>query len=109
MRSPYTLEDPPPMDAPGLVVERTAWSLAADLWHDHLPDRLLGTDCATCVCPWPCATWEVADGIIAGVCTENPDTLRLGGRAMPGTPARSMITRTPATPVVVAGNEAGTA
>lgn len=72
MRSPYTLDDPPPVDAPVAVVERTAWSLAADLWHGHQPDTLLGADCARCRSPWPCPTWEVADGVLGDVCAARP-------------------------------------
>ncbi|HEY3505456.1 MAG TPA: hypothetical protein VGN37_22060, partial [Actinocatenispora sp.] len=72
MRSPYTLDDPPPIDPPVAVVERTAWSLAADLWHGHQPDSLLGADCAACRLPWPCPTWEVADGVLGDVCAARP-------------------------------------
>lgn len=72
MRSPYTLEDPPPIEPPDRVVEATAWSVAADLWHTHRPDTLLGTDCVRCQHGWPCPTWEVADSILGDVCAAVP-------------------------------------
>ena len=81
MRSPYTLEDPPPLGPPYPVVEATAWSIAADLWHRHRPDSLLGTECVGCRATWPCAPWVVADGILADVCATS------GVRARAAVPA----------------------
>ncbi|MEV0839867.1 hypothetical protein AB0I55_09940 [Actinocatenispora sera] len=82
MRSPYTLDSPPPRQPPAAVVEVTAWVLAADIWHGHQPDSLLGTECAECHGSWPCPSWEVADSILADVCP--PGT----------TPRRAADTRT---------------
>ncbi len=104
MRSPYTLDDPPPLQPPGPVIEITAWSIAADRWHEHHPDTLLGADCMRCRCAWPCPTWEVADGIIAGVYAEHLHAARAAaparaaaGRtlALPAAPARSAPTGPP--------------
>ncbi len=97
MRSPYTLDDPPPLQPPGPVIEITAWSIAADLWHEHHPDTLLGADCMRCRCAWPCATWEVADGIIAGVYAEHLQAARTGQA-----PARAGAGRTLALPAAAA-------
>jgi hypothetical protein len=113
MRSPYTLEDPPPIEPPVAVVEATAWSIAAGLWHSHRPDSLLGTDCVQCRHGWPCPTWEVADGIIGDVCAEAPAGNPRGTAAAPapapaepaasgrhatGHPVPETVPRTPAEP-----------
>jgi hypothetical protein len=65
MPSLYTLDAPPPVEPPVGVLELTAWSIAVQLWRDHQPDSLLRAECLQCRAAWPCATWQVADGIIA--------------------------------------------
>jgi hypothetical protein len=65
MPSLYTLDAPPPVEPPVGVMELTAWSIAVQLWRDHQPDSLLRAECLQCRTAWPCATWQVADGIIA--------------------------------------------
>lgn len=65
MPSQYTLDAPPPVEPPDGVMELTAWSIAVQLWRDHPPDSLLRAECTRCRTKWPCATWQVADGIIA--------------------------------------------
>lgn len=68
MRSLYTVDSPPPAEPPAGVAEVTAWAIAVRMWCDHQPDSLMGTTCVGCRAPWPCPSWEVADGIIADVC-----------------------------------------
>jgi hypothetical protein len=65
MPSPYTLDTPPPVEPPVGVMELTAWSIAVRLWREHQPDSLLRAECVVCRTAWPCASWQVADGIIA--------------------------------------------
>ncbi|WP_156937614.1 hypothetical protein [Haloglycomyces albus] len=60
----YSPERPPPLEAPSGVAEVMGWELAARLWRDHLPEQLLGVDCAACGSSWPCDAWELANGIL---------------------------------------------
>jgi hypothetical protein len=74
MPSLYTLDAPPPVEPPVGVIELTAWSIAVQLWRDHQPDSLLRAECLQCRTAWPCATWQVADGIIADLTVTSPST-----------------------------------
>ncbi|MFC4333968.1 hypothetical protein [Salininema proteolyticum] len=60
----YSVEQPPPLEAPRGVEEWVGWELAAKLWREHVPEQLLGVDCATCGSEWPCDAWELANGIL---------------------------------------------
>ncbi|HEX2143185.1 MAG TPA: hypothetical protein VHG10_01630 [Glycomyces sp.] len=64
----FSLEQPPPLEAPAGITEITGWSLASAMWRDHLPEQLLGIDCASCKQAWPCDTWKIADGLLAECC-----------------------------------------
>lgn len=108
MRSPYTLDDPPPRQPPAAVVEVTAWALAADIWHGHQPDSLLGTECAECHRSWPCPSWEVADSILADVCPPGTTPRRAADAGTGGRVPRSAasplrpVTESAAAPVSTA-------
>ncbi|MFG3338621.1 hypothetical protein [Glycomyces sp. NPDC048151] len=64
----FSLEQPPPLDAPLGITEITGWSLASAMWRDHLPEQLLGIDCASCKQAWPCDTWKIADDLLTECC-----------------------------------------
>ncbi|WP_155830139.1 hypothetical protein [Glycomyces tenuis] len=64
----FSVEDPPPFEAPPGIAEITGWELAAALWREHLPEQLLGVDCASCKQAWPCDAWEIADDLINQCC-----------------------------------------
>ncbi|GAA2125459.1 hypothetical protein [Glycomyces algeriensis] len=64
----FSLEEPPPLDAPLGITEIMGWSLAAAMWRDHLPEQLLGIDCASCDQAWPCDTWKIADDLLTECC-----------------------------------------
>ncbi|MCH7231848.1 hypothetical protein L0U85_13435 [Glycomyces sp. L485] len=64
----FSVEKPPPLEAPPGIPEITGWELAAAMWRDHLPEQLLGVDCASCGQAWPCDAWEMADGLLAQCC-----------------------------------------
>jgi hypothetical protein len=98
MPSPYTLESPPPVEPPVGVMELTAWSIAVRLWRAHQPDSLLRAECVACQAAWPCATWQVADGIIAD--------LGVPGRAGPVAPPVSPAPPAPVPVPVPAGSSA---
>ncbi|MQM25682.1 hypothetical protein [Glycomyces albidus] len=64
----FSLESPPPLEAPAGIPEITGWNLAAAMWRDHLPEQLLGIDCASCNQAWPCDTWKIADDLLTECC-----------------------------------------
>lgn len=64
----FSLEQPPPLEAPAGITEITGWSLASAMWRDHLPEQLLGIDCASCKQEWPCDTWKIADDLLTECC-----------------------------------------
>ncbi|GAA1675961.1 hypothetical protein GCM10009830_23260 [Glycomyces endophyticus] len=64
----FSLEEPPPLEAPAGITEITGWNLAAAMWRDHLPEQLLGIDCASCKQAWPCDTWKIADDLLTECC-----------------------------------------
>ncbi|WP_157930499.1 hypothetical protein [Glycomyces xiaoerkulensis] len=64
----FSIEEPPPLEAPAGIAEITGWELAAGMWRDHRPEQLLGVDCASCKQSWPCDAWELADDIITQCC-----------------------------------------
>jgi hypothetical protein len=64
----FSLEEPPPLEAPAGITEITGWNLAAVMWRDHLPEQLLGIDCASCKQAWPCDTWKIADDLLTECC-----------------------------------------
>jgi hypothetical protein len=64
----FSLERPPPLEAPLGITEIMGWSLASAMWRDHLPEQLLGIDCASCKQGWPCDTWKIADDLLTECC-----------------------------------------
>ncbi|THV24392.1 hypothetical protein [Glycomyces paridis] len=64
----FSLEEPPPLEAPAGITEITGWALASAMWRDHLPEQLLGIDCASCKQAWPCDTWKIADDLLTECC-----------------------------------------
>jgi hypothetical protein len=64
----FSLEHPPPLEAPLGIPEITGWALASAMWRDHLPEQLLGIDCASCKQAWPCDTWKIADDLLTECC-----------------------------------------
>lgn len=64
----FSLEQPPPLEAPLGITEIMGWSLASAMWRDHLPEQLLGIDCASCKQAWPCDTWKIADDLLTECC-----------------------------------------
>jgi hypothetical protein len=69
----FSLEQPPPLEAPLGITEITGWSLASAMWRDHLPDQLLGIECSSCKQAWPCLTWKIADDLLAECCEAAAD------------------------------------
>jgi hypothetical protein len=64
----FSVEDPPPLEAPPGIAEITGWELSAAMWREHLPEQLLGVDCASCGQAWPCDAWKIADDLINQCC-----------------------------------------
>ncbi|HIV56769.1 MAG TPA: hypothetical protein H9902_02320 [Candidatus Stackebrandtia faecavium] len=64
MRSVYSRQELPPIEAPEGIQEVTAWHLAAGQWRDHLPDDLLGVECVICQVKWPCFAWNIANDVL---------------------------------------------
>jgi hypothetical protein len=64
----FSLEQPPPLEAPAGITEITGWALASAMWRGHLPEQLLGIDCASCRQSWPCDTWKIADDLLTECC-----------------------------------------
>ena len=72
----FSVDAPPPLEAPRGITEITGWELAAAMWRDHLPEQLLGVDCASCNQSWPCDAWQIADGIITECCDSAQEAAR---------------------------------
>ena len=64
----FSLDHPPPLEAPLGIAEITGWALASAMWRDHLPDQLIGFDCGSCKQAWPCDTWKIADILLTECC-----------------------------------------
>ena len=64
----FSLDAPPPLEAPRGIAEITGWELAAAMWREHLPEQLLGVDCASCGQAWPCDAWDIADDLLTQCC-----------------------------------------
>lgn len=64
----FSVEEPPPLEAPAGITEITGWALASAMWRDHLPEQLMGIDCASCKQTWPCDTWKIADDLLTECC-----------------------------------------
>lgn len=64
----FSLDEPPPLEAPAGINEITGWALASAMWRGHLPEQLLGIDCASCKQVWPCDTWKIADDLLTECC-----------------------------------------
>lgn len=98
MPSLYTLDAPPPVQPPVGVMELTAWSIAVRLWRDHQPDSLLRAECLQCRTAWPCATWQVADGIIADLTVASTSAAKTPRHAQPPAESRP-VPESPLEPV----------
>jgi hypothetical protein len=64
----FSLEEPPPLEAPAGITEIMGWALASAMWRGHLPEQLLGIDCGSCKQAWPCDTWKIADDLLTECC-----------------------------------------
>jgi hypothetical protein len=68
LRSPFTVERPPPASTPPGVPVVIGWQLAASVWRSHLPDPLTREPiCTACRLPMPCPCWRFADAFRADV------------------------------------------
>lgn len=66
MRSPYTLDNPPPSEPPGQVLVPSLWRVQVRWWHRHTPalDQRGAKHpvCGHCAQSWPCHSWACWDG-----------------------------------------------
>lgn len=66
MRSPYTLENPPPDEPPSDVLVPSLWRVQARWWKRHTPalDQRTAKHplCGHCGQSWPCHSWACWDG-----------------------------------------------
>lgn len=66
MRSPYTLDNPPPDEPPSEVLVPSLWRVQARWWKRHTPalDQLSAKHpvCGHCGQSWPCHSWACWDG-----------------------------------------------
>lgn len=61
MRSPYSLEMPPPAEPPRGVLMPSLWPVQVRWWLRHTPKKGTRT-CAACGQSWPCHSWACWDG-----------------------------------------------
>lgn len=66
MRSPYTLDNPPPDEPPIEVLVPSLWRVQARWWKRHTPalDQQSAKHpvCRHCAQAWPCHSWACWDG-----------------------------------------------
>lgn len=63
MRSPYTLQKPPPVDPPAGAVCPSLWPVQVRWWLKHTP-KDDSQVCRSCSQAWPCHSWACWDGQI---------------------------------------------
>lgn len=91
MRSPYTLDNPPPDEPPSNVLVPSLWRVQARWWKRHTPafDQRGAKHpvCGHCSQSWPCHSWACWDGQLGQA---------VGGQAAlralpePATPVRAL-------------------
>ena len=68
MRSPYTLDNPPPDEPPSGVLVPSLWRVQTRWWKRHTPalDQRSARRpvCGHCRQAWPCHSWACWDGQI---------------------------------------------
>ena len=96
MRSPYTLDNPPPDEPPSEVLVPSLWRVQARWWKRHTPALEQRSAkhpvCGHCGQSWPCHSWACWDGQL--------------GQAVGGTaaiPSPSLPSAVPATPARTIG------
>ncbi|NUQ89128.1 MAG: hypothetical protein HOQ43_11775 [Glycomyces artemisiae] len=66
MRSPYTLDNPPPDEPPSEVLVPSLWRVQARWWKRHTPaldqQGAKHPVCGHCGQSWPCHSWACWDG-----------------------------------------------
>ncbi|GAB3235129.1 hypothetical protein GCM10027447_32700 [Glycomyces halotolerans] len=66
LRSPYTLDNPPPDEPPNGVLVPSLWRVQARWWKRHTPAADQRTArrpvCGHCRQAWPCHSWACWDG-----------------------------------------------
>ncbi|WP_156926137.1 hypothetical protein [Glycomyces arizonensis] len=66
MRSPYTLDNPPPDEPPSGVPVPSLWRVQARWWRRHTPAldqrSVRRPVCGHCGQAWPCHSWACWDG-----------------------------------------------
>jgi len=66
LRSPYTLDNPPPDEPPSEVLVPSLWRVQARWWKRHTPVlEQRGAKhplCGHCRQSWPCHSWACWDG-----------------------------------------------
>lgn len=66
LRSPFTVDRPPPRRAPSGCPVVIGWDLAAHVWYSHLPrPPSNGATCGQCCFPVPCPWWRFVDAFLA--------------------------------------------
>jgi len=63
LRSPYSLDKPPPSEPPPGVLCPSLWPVQVRWWRRHTPKDKART-CAVCGQGWPCHSWACWDGQI---------------------------------------------
>ncbi|WP_153027425.1 hypothetical protein [Glycomyces albidus] len=99
MRSPYTLDNPPPDEPPSDVLVPSLWRVQARWWKRHTPaldqQGAKHPVCRHCSQAWPCHSWACWDGQLGQAVhqaqTPEPD----GGEARIGasSPSRAVAFR----------------
>ncbi|THV24457.1 hypothetical protein [Glycomyces paridis] len=66
MRSPYTLDNPPPNEPPSEVLVPSLWRVQVRWWNRHTPSLdqrgVKHPVCGHCAQTWPCHSWACWDG-----------------------------------------------
>lgn len=91
MRSPYTLENPPPDEPPSEVLVPSLWRVQARWWKRHTPalDQRGAKHpvCGHCGQSWPCHSWACWDGQL-GQAVGRPPVRERAAAPAPGEPSR---------------------
>jgi len=86
LRSPYTLENPPPDEPPSEVLVPSLWRVQARWWKRHTPaiDQRDAKHpvCSHCAQSWPCHSWACWDGQLGQAVGQPPVPESVGAPAI---------------------------
>jgi hypothetical protein len=91
LRSPYTLDNPPPDEPPSDVLVPSLWRVQARWWKRHTPApeqrNAKHPVCGHCGQSWPCHSWACWDGQLGQAVGQSDATARASALPSVSAPA----------------------